>query len=133
MAFQRDVKETAQVGCLAWIMIAFVAVALIVIGVVQTGLHYAAMPWLRQQETAINRSSQGYVDAKQTLLVKLTQDAYRHRAEIAERKAKGADTEYAEVQLLAALDVIEQEAATLQPSQIPSSTRDLMALYGRFI
>lgn len=133
MSFRRDATETAQVGCLTWILMGSIGLAAIAITVVSTGLHYAAMPWLRQQETAINRSSQGYVDAKQAVLLKLTQDAFRLSAEIDRDRTAGNDTRSAEAQLKASLDAIEREAATIAPDKIPPQTRDLFMRHGRML
>ena len=133
-SFSNDAKETTQVGCLLWILFGMIGLMLIGFTVFQTGLYYTMMPWLRQQETAINRSSQGYVDAKQAQLLKYTQDAYRLTAEIESARARGENTAYSSAQLKVSLDTIEREAATLpDPSYVPAQTRTLMAQHGRGI
>lgn len=131
MSFRREARDIAEGGCLLWIIGGMAAILIIGIGVVSTGLHYAAMPWLRQQETAINRSSQGYVEAKQAQLLKNTQDAYRLQDEIIEARNRGADVRSREAHFRATLDVIEREAATIQPHQVPAQTQELMRMYGR--
>lgn len=133
MSFKHEATETAQAGCLIWIIGSMVALMILGIAAVQTGLHYTMLPWLRQQETAINRSSHGYIDAKQAVLLKLTQDAFRQAAEIERDRAEGRPTKNAEAQLKASLDAIEREAATLAPEHVPFQTRDLMARYGRIL
>lgn len=131
MSFRNEATETTKAGCLMWILGGMVGLLILGFAVVQTGMYYAAMPWLRQQETAINRSSQGYVETRQAVLLKLTQDAYRLQAEIDQGRAKGEDVRSREAQLKASLDDIEREASTIESSQVPGPTRDLMARHGR--
>lgn len=130
-SFRRGARETAQGGCLLWIGGAFVVVFLIVAVLALNGVHLLTLPFVRQQETAINRSSQGYVEARQQVLMGLTQDATRLEGEIRDGRAKGQDTRSSEAELNATLDRMQTEAALLSRDDVPAPAAAMLGRYGR--
>lgn len=130
-SFRNDVNETAKFGCLTWIFVGMLFLTVVTLGLVATGVNLTMLPFVRQQETQINRSSQGYIETRQAVLLKITQDAFRLSVEIDQGRAKGEDVRSREAELKASLDAIEREASTIDQQYIPAQTRDLMARHGR--
>jgi regulator of PEP synthase PpsR (kinase-PPPase family) len=112
---------------------AFVVVFLGMTVLALNGVHLLTLPFVRQQETVINRSSQGYVEAKQQQLLGLTQDAARLEGEIRDGRAKGQDTRGPEAQLNATLDRMQTEAALLGRDDVPAPAAAMLGRYGRAI
>jgi hypothetical protein len=133
MSFRREVKETAQAGVLFWVLAGMVVLFVVVVGFMVTGGRLAFLPFVRQQETVINRSSQGYVEAKQMQLLSLAQDVQRLEGEIRDGRAKGQDVRSSEAQLSATLDRMQAEASLLQRDQVPGPAAAALQRYGRGI
>lgn len=132
-SFRREAEETVRIGALAWI-IGVMALAFVIVAVVlMSGVNLAFLPFVRQQESVINRSSQGYVEAKQMLLLSLVQDGSRLEGEILDGRAKGQDTRAAEAALNATLDRMQAEATLLGPQDVPAPAAAMLRRYGRRI
>src|SRR5882672_4438460 len=111
-----DFRDSVEEGFNLSTFLVIVAFAIIVIGGMFTVAHFGLLPFVRQQETAINRSSQGYVEAKQQQLLGMTQDYRRTEAEIVTARQAGQNTQPLEAQQRATLDRMETEARLLEPS-----------------
>jgi uncharacterized protein YlxW (UPF0749 family) len=133
MSFRNEAKETARGGLLLWIIGLFVVAFLVFTVLTLTGVHLLTLPFVRQQETVINRSSQGYVEAKQAQVMKLTQDATRLEGEIRDGRAKGQDTRSSEAELNATLDNLQTEASLLRREDVPGPAAAMLGRYGRGI
>lgn len=119
----------------AFLVLGALLAAVLIYNVAATGTYYAALPWLNQQQTYANQSSQGYIEAKQSQLLRLTRDGFALEAEIQQareaQQQKRADDKTGE--LIATLDRIEQDAATIDRTYVPQQTKDLLARHGRRI
>jgi hypothetical protein len=133
MSFRRDMQESAGAGFSVSTFLLIVALAVLLLGGIFTVAQLGLLPFVRQQETAINRSSQGYVEAKQQQLLGLAQDYRRGEAEIARARQAGQNPQALEAQQQATLDRMETEARLLQPGDVPDPVRVILQTNGRYL
>jgi hypothetical protein len=105
-------------------------IVLIVVLVVGTIAFAALNPILVKYRTDTNRSSQGYVEAKQSLLLQLVGDYNELESDIAALGNTDTDKEIEEGlrgQQKAIVARVREEANLLDPEDVPASVRNFIA------
>lgn len=129
--FGDDFHETTRISFnLGWALL-ILGVAVAILGVLFTLTQLSIGPFAAQQQTQINRNSQGYVEAHQRQILGMVRDYERTETEIAKDRQSSKDTSQLERQQRATLDEMAAEAALLQPADVPRKAQDILRQNGR--
>jgi hypothetical protein len=109
----RDQREAAGIGCTAGVFLFVVSIALVVIGLAISYVHYGTLPYFLNAETNANRASYQYVETKADLLLKLQADYESPDA--------------TDAQKLAIVRRMRAERALLHTEQVPPSVNSFLA------
>jgi hypothetical protein len=116
VSFRRDVRESAEVGCVAVPVILIVGVTMLVLAVIWAGASYGLLPVFLHQEAQAQRASPQYVESKRTLLIKLQQDYEQPTA--------------TEGQRAAILRRMREERDLIAPEAVPPGVGQFIAQHG---
>jgi hypothetical protein len=122
-----DFEHPVRSGCGAIMIWGLAFILLLVIGTV---IFTALRPAQVYFNTKVNQSSQGYVESKQSLLLKLVEDYHDLDVKIAELGSSDSDKEIERGlhgQQQAIIDRVREEANLLNPSDVPKSVRAFLA------